>query len=266
MTCLSAHGLEGPSLALSVPVHLPDPYLMGVTHGWATATGPRPDNQDRCAAGPTWAVVSDGAGGQPGGALAATLTVDAVGSRLATAGPAPDEALVLRAVDAAHEAVRDRQAADGRVATMAATLTLAVAVEPGGRLWLVANVGDSPAWLVGPTVAVRVTEDHNAAAELVRAGVLTAEEGRRSPGRHLITRAIGAAEAPAADIALVPLPRGGRLVLASDGIGVLNGEAIMEVVADTPEPPTIARRLVAEALAAGATDNVTVVVVGAGDP
>ena len=239
---------------------------MGVTHGWATATGPRRDNQDRCAAGATWAVVSDGAGGQPGGALAATLTVDAVGTRLARAGPAPDEALVIRAVDAAHAAVRDRQAADARVATMAATLTLALAAEPGGRLWLLANVGDSPAWLVGPAGAVRVTEDHNAAAEMVRAGVLTAEEARRSPGRHLITRAIGAAEPPAPDVALVPLPPGGRLVLASDGLGVLDGEAIMEVVADTPEPPTIARRLVAEALAAGATDNVTAVVVGAARP
>jgi len=239
---------------------------MGVNYGWATATGPRPDNQDRCAAGPTWAVVSDGAGGQPGGALAATLTVDAVWSRLATAGPAPDEALVLRAVDAAHLAVRDGQAADARVATMAATLTLAVAAQPGGRLWLLANVGDSPAWLVGPGGAVRVTEDHNAAAELVRAGVLTAEEGRRSPGRHLITRAIGATEAPAADLAVVPVPPGGRLVLASDGLGVLDGAAIMEVVADTPEPPTIARRLVAQALAAGATDNVTAAVVGPGQP
>jgi PPM family protein phosphatase len=238
---------------------------MRVTHGWATATGPRPDNQDRCAAGPTWAVVSDGAGGHRGGALAATLTVDAVAPRLAAAGPTPDEDLVVAAVEAAHAAVRARQDADMAVADMAATVTLAVAAEPGRRLWLVANVGDSPAWLAGPAGAVRVTQDHNAAAELVRAGVLTADEARTSPGRHLITRAIGGVDPPAADVALVTVPPGGRLVLASDGLGVLDEPAIMEVVADTPEPPTIARRLVAEALAGGTSDNVTVVVVGPAD-
>ena len=240
---------------------------MGSAYGWATATGPRPDNQDRCAVGPTWAVVSDGAGGHRGGALAARLTVDAVAPRLATVHVGPTEAaLVLEAVDAAAAAVRDRQVAEPAVADMAATVTLAVVAEPGRRLWWVGNVGDSPAWLVSADSAVRITQDHNAAAELVRAGVLSVDEARTSPGRHVITRCIGGGGlgVPEVDVAAVAIPPGGRLVLASDGLSVLDGAAMMDVVADTPELFTIARRLVAEALAAGATDNVTVVVV-AGD-
>jgi len=239
---------------------------MGSAYGWATATGPRPDNQDRCAVGPTWAVVSDGAGGHRGGALAARLTVDAVAPRLAGAPGRTEAALILDAVDAAAAAVRDRQVAEPAVSGMAATVTMAVVAEPGRRLWWVGNVGDSPAWLVSADSAVRITEDHNAAAELVRAGVLSVDEARTSPGRHVITRCIGGGGpvVPEVDVAAVALPPGGRLVLASDGLSVLDGAAMMEVVADTPEPPTIARRLVAEALAAGAADNVTVVVV-AGD-
>lgn len=239
---------------------------MGSAYGWATATGPRPDNQDRCAVGPTWAVVSDGAGGHRGGALAARLTVDAVAPRLAGAPGRTEAALILDAVDAAAAAVRDRQVAEPSVSDMAATVTMAVVAEPGRRLWWVGNVGDSPAWLVSADSAVRITQDHNAAAELVRAGVLSVDEARTSPGRHVITRCIGGGGpvVPEVDVAAVALPAGGRLVLASDGLSVLDGAAIMDVVADTPEPPTIARRLVAEALAAGAADNVTVVVV-AGD-
>ncbi len=239
---------------------------MGSAYGWATATGPRPDNQDRCAVGPTWAVVSDGAGGHRGGALAARLTVDAVAPRLAGAPGRTEAALILDAVDAAAAAVRDRQVAEPAVSDMAATVTMAVVAEPGRRLWWVGNVGDSPAWLVSADSAVRITDDHNAAAELVRAGVLSVDEARTSPGRHVITRCIGGGGpvVPEVDVAAVALPAGGRLVLASDGLSVLDGAAIMDVVADTPEPPTIARRLVAEALAAGATDYVAVGVVAGG--
>jgi hypothetical protein len=53
--------------------HLGDPHggndpAEAIDAAWATATGPRPDNQDLADATPRWAVVSDGAGGLPGGA------------------------------------------------------------------------------------------------------------------------------------------------------------------------------------------------------
>ena len=77
---------------------------------------------------------------------------------------------------------------------MAATLTLAAAA--GGDRWLVAGIGDSPAWLVTARCITRVTDDDNAAAELVRAGVISADEARTHPGRHWITRALGATTGP----------------------------------------------------------------------
>jgi PPM family protein phosphatase len=231
--------------------------------GWATDRGPRPDNQDRCAAAPTWAVVSDGAGGHRGGGLAATLVVGAAAAVLTTAGAATarggGERAVMAAVAAADRAVAERQAADPAVADMAATVTVALA-EPGGDAWLVANVGDSPAWRIGPDRVDHLTEDHNAAAELVRAGAITADEARRHPGRHVVTQSAGGRERPDPAVSRVVLRPGDRLVLASDGVAVLPEEAIMVAVLASPSPDAAARAVVDAALAAGTRDNVTVVV------
>ncbi len=260
--------------------------------GWATATGPRPDNQDRAAVSPTWAIVSDGAGGHRGGALAAELTVDAAVARFtaawdsvagatgdivgaAAADPSLvgdsggvrdsviDPGVVGDAVADADAAVRARQAADPDVASMAATLTLAVAarIRPDGSTWIVANVGDSPAWRLAGGRLTRVSEEDNLAAELVRAGAITRDEARRHPGRHVITQAVGAAQTVAASPATVTLRPGDRLVLASDGIEVLDDASMMEVMSGAPSATQAARRLVDAALARGATDNVTVAVI-----
>jgi protein phosphatase len=234
-----------------------------VDAGSATATGPRPENQDRVAVSSAWAVVSDGAGGHRGGALAAQLSLDAAVTRIEAAGATVDGALVQRALDDAHRAVHARQAQDDAVATMAATLTMAVAASAGagGSTWFVANVGDSPAWSLAAGRLTRLSEEHNLAAELVRTGAISRDEARTHPGRHIITLAIGGdAEVTAAPMA-VELHPGDALVLASDGVEVLDESTIVEVVPDAPSATQAARRLVDAALARGATDNVTVAVV-----
>lgn len=231
--------------------------------GWATATGPRPDNQDRAAVSPTWAVVSDGVGGNRGGSVAAQLTVEAAVARLTAAGEAVDPGIVGDVVSDADAAVRARQAADPDVASMAATITLAVAtaIGPGGSVWDVANVGDSPAWVLASGRLTRVSEEDNLAAELVRAGAISRDEARRHPGRHVITQAVGGEATAVASPATVTLRPGDGVVLASDGIDVLDETAMMEVVYGAPSAAQAARRLVDAALARGATDNVTVAVI-----
>jgi protein phosphatase len=241
-----------------------DGGLLGpIDTAWATATGPRAENQDRAATSPLWAVVSDGAGGLPGGATAARLTTEAAVANLAAATGPLDDNVVARAVTAANQAVRAHQAADERVATMAATLTLAAAaaVEPAGSAWLVANLGDSPAWLVADGRISRVSQEDNVAAELVRSGAISADEARRHPGRHIVTRAVGTAGTVAVSPTTVRLGPRHHLVLASDGVEVLADQAIMDVVDGAPDAHQAARRLVDAALAAGATDNVTVAVI-----
>lgn len=251
------------------PFRRPVPRLAvrGLDHldyGGATACGVRSENQDRWATGPDWLVVSDGIGGHTGGALAATLTVDAVHQLLEDRAGEPAEALVADAVRRANAAVRARRAVDPRVSDMGATVVLGVAssVEADEGRWAVTGVGDSPAWLVTENGAVQVTADHNVAAGLVRSGAITPEASVDHPGRHLLLRAVGIEARLETTAIEVRLGVGDALVLASDGLSaVIAPVEIHAVVTAAPSMAEASQRLVDMALRAGTTDNVTVAAV-----
>ncbi|QXC63047.1 protein phosphatase 2C domain-containing protein [Aquihabitans sp. G128] len=238
-----------------------------IDHGWATACGPRSENQDRGAAAPAWLVVSDGIGGHAGGATAAALTVDAVAAVLAPVA-APDgvgpEDLLAAAVARANDAVRAGRAADPAVADMGATVVLAVA-DPAavdGSRWLVASVGDSPAWVARREGVQQLTHDDNVAGELARTGAITAEAAEHHPGRHLLLRAMGLEATVAVTPIEVVLGPGDALVLASDGLsGVLGPADIHAAIATAPTMAGAAATLVERSLQAGTRDNVTVAAV-----
>jgi PPM family protein phosphatase len=264
-----------------------------IESGFATALGRRPDNQDRCAIATRWVVLSDGAGGHKGGAVAAELSVEAVVACLESAGiegettppesdrPAPSTAgdgepasarpatpseplggVVIEAVCRANQAVRARRQEDPDVASMAATLIVAVAsaVSAHESTWLVAGIGDSRALLVTPMATTQVTEDDNVAAQLVKSGKLTEAEAQVHPGRHWITRAIGPDEQVEPHTTRVQLFGGDVLVVASDGLDVLAPDDVRAAVGAPGTAREIAERLVAQALQKGAADNVTAVV------
>lgn len=230
--------------------------------GWATDVGARAENQDRCAVSPRWAVVSDGLGGHAGGAVAAQLVVEAAAARLGSAGGVTERATVEQAVRDANDAVLAGRATDESVSGMCATLTLAAAtsVLDEQSAWLVCNVGDSPAWFVSPSGAVRVTEDQNLATELLRAGTITAEAARHHPGRHVVTQAIGVRRDVIPSINAVVLRPGDALIVASDGLSELPHD-IRDLLAGPASAEEMAAQLVNFALQDGATDNVTTAVV-----
>lgn len=262
------------------PAELPDPMPpdpmppVAATVTGATDAGPRAENQDRWAAGPGWAVVCDGVGGHRGGAHAATTALDAVVAVLDGADPGRGTGTgdrLVRAAEAANAAVVAGRAADPAVGDMATTLVVAAhdATAPppdgGGERWVVLQVGDSPAWHVTADDARSVTWDHSLVGDLVRAGALTPAEARAHPSRHVVTRAIGITPEVDPELFVVDLGPGELLVLCSDGLSDVAGPEVVATVADR-NPDDVAAGLVAEALARGTRDNVTVVVVGRPGP
>jgi PPM family protein phosphatase len=230
--------------------------------GFATALGDRLENQDRCAVSERWMVLSDGAGGHAGGALAADVTVDAVVACLSSARLPVGIPLLEEAARRANQAVRSRRRADSAVAGMAATLTVAVAtsVVEDESDWLVSNIGDSRAWVVRPDGSAQVTEDDNVAAQLVKAGAITPAEALGHPGRHWITRAIGPEDRIVPQMSVVYLRPGDALLLCSDGLDSLSPEVIHDLMLATAGSKDAAEQLVDRALALGAMDNVTAAV------
>src|SRR4051794_28900186 len=113
----------------------------------ASATGPRPDNQDRWFARPRLAVLSDGMGGYTGGAVAAETPI-AAAVAAAGEGAGASEPMLRTMFTAANDGVRVARASSPELDRMGATLTVAGQVDDDPRRWLVASAGDSPAFVV----------------------------------------------------------------------------------------------------------------------
>lgn len=202
-----------------------------------------------------WAV-ADGMGGHENGALASATVVAAL-EAVGAAGSAPDllamlEAGVLKANDDLRAEI------DRRGATMGATLVcLLIHQRHFACLWS----GDSRIYLVRGGIIAQVSRDHTEVQDMVDRGLLTAEEAKRSPRRHIITHAIGVHETPELDLENGEIADGDAFLLCSDGLTehVADTEILAAVEAGGAQAACDA--LLALTLERGARDNVTVVIV-----
>ena len=126
---------------------------------------------------------------------------------------------------------------------------------------VLANVGDSRTYLFRHDRLRRVTVDHSYVQELVATGHITEDEARTHPRRNIITRALGIEPDVRVDWWTLPLIRGDRFVLCSDGlVDEVDDADIASILVDATDPQTAADALVAAANAAGGRDNITVIV------
>ncbi len=168
------------------------------------------------------------------------------------------EAALLEAVAGAQAAVR--AAAQEIDALDDAGTTLTVGLIAGMTLFC-AQVGDSRAYLWRHSQLRRLTLDHSGAAALVAAGVISEEEARDHPVAHQLYRYLGGpAHAAKADIAKHALAPGDVVLLCSDGLWDMLGDAAIagQLLAAT-DLEDAAARLIDAANAAGGEDNITVV-------
>ena len=130
--------------------------------------------------------------------------------------------------------------------------------------WLTVNVGDSRTYLLRDGELTALTSDHSHVQTLVDAGEITRDEARRHPKRNVITRAVGVGVRGGPDVRVVPARVGDRVMACSDGaIEALSEDDLAGILGQGAEPMETAQEVVRRACAAGASDDVTVVVVDA---
>ena len=138
--------------------------------------------------------------------------------------------------------------------------TLTAAMLEGERL-LIAQVGDSRAYLLHKGHLQQITRDHSLMADLIEAGQITPEEARVHPNRSVITRAIGSDIHMRPDIYELNVDAGDRILLCSDGLSsMISNNAIESIMRRQSDAQHCADELVNAALENGGADNVTVVV------
>lgn len=127
---------------------------------------------------------------------------------------------------------------------------------------VIAQVGDSRAYLLHKGQMQQLTRDHSLVADLIEAGQITEAEARVHPQRSVITRALGSDPRTQPDLFEITVEAGDRLLLCSDGLStMLEDDQIAKILANHSEPQRCAAQLVNEAVGRGGYDNVTVIVV-----
>lgn len=241
---------------------------MDTRWGMATDAGHRSVNEDAALAHPPVFAVADGMGGHARGDMASRCAVDALREVARRAAAPLTAADVTAALTRAAEQIQATMATEaGADAVAGTTVAGAVRTEHGGEpAWLVLNVGDSRVYRLRGTTFEQVSVDHSLVQEMVDAGTLDPAAARTHPRRNIITRAVGTDREVEPDFFMLPAHPGDRLLLCTDGlVGELEDHEIAGVLFATANPAEAAAALVARAVAAGAEDNVTVVVVDTGD-
>ena len=231
---------------------------------WGAATDPgrvRKANEDGVLVAPGVFAVADGMGGHAAGEVASAVALQTVEARLDP--KVATMASVTDVVRAANEAVHRRSLQDPATRGMGTTLTLIAPAAGGdGDRLVLANVGDSRAYLLADGELRQLTRDHSYVEEMLAAGQITAEEARKHPHRHVVTRVLGVEPSVAVDTWLLTPERGDRYLLCSDGlINEVADEEIARLILGAADPQSAAQALVDAANAAGGRDNISVVVI-----
>lgn len=218
------------------------------------------------------AVVTDGVGGQMAGEIASQLAVETI-KQYFDALPQVDEHNLLlhlkQAVNGANTAVFNRAQADSEAQGMATTIVVGAVLN--GRLYT-SHVGDSRIYLLRHGRFAQITQDHSWVQEAVSAGLLTPEQAKSHPNRHVIRRSLGSLPETEVDQIPVstgdqalkqgmPLVAGDVVLLCSDGLTdmVPDGEILASLQTHEGDWDAAVAELIEKANAAGGRDNITLI-------
>ncbi len=228
---------------------------LDIAAGFATALGPRADNQDfgavhigtpseRVLHGIV-AVVADGVSGSKAGRVASELaTRSFIDGYLSSSPLGGIAAAGVASLMGFNRWLHARGKADPTMTGAATTFT---ALVMRGREAVALHVGDSRAWHFRDGVLTRLTEDH----------VLP------QPGMsHVLYRAVGIEADVRLDVRTMPLRPHDRLLLTTDGVhGVVSEATLIRLLARRASPDADAKAIVDDATDAGTSDNATAIVI-----
>lgn len=226
-----------------------------IAAGFATALGPRKDNQDfgavhlgtpsEQALHGMLAIVADGVSGSKGGQIASELAgrtfIDGYLDQNPLKGVA---AAGVAALTGYNRWLHAKGRSDPDMEGAATTFT---ALVMRGREATALHVGDSRAWHFRDGVLTRLTEDH----ALTQPGL-----------NHVLYRAIGIEPDLRLDVQTVTLKAHDRLLLTTDGVhGVVSEEDLIRMLARRASPEADAQAIVDKAGEEETRDNATAIVI-----
>jgi protein phosphatase len=217
------------------------------------------------------AVLADGMGGYNAGEIASGMATAFIKSELSRwileAGSTGQTKEVRRAmeicVDNANMAIYNSANSNSAYAGMGTTLV--VGVFRDDRL-LLGHIGDSRCYLLRAGVLSQITKDHSLLQEQIDAGLISEEQAANSSIKNLVTRALGVEDMVLLDVNEHVVEPGDLYLMCSDGLSdMVNDEQIARIVNEETGLDQKAGLLISAANENGGRDNISVLMVLAGE-
>jgi protein phosphatase len=201
--------------------------------------------------------VADGLGGHNAGEVASALALEVLSEEIGSA-PAvwPVAKRLRRAVQEANLRIYNKSSTVPELRHMGTTLTATTLV---GDTLVAAHVGDCRLYLLRDGNLTQLTKDHTWVWEQVQYGILSPEEARNHPKRHMLSRSLGQDLILAIDMLSMSVRPGDVLIQCSDGMhALLSDEEILALLPPARQIDAACRALIHRAKDNGGDDNISV--------
>jgi len=204
-------------------------------------------------------VVADGMGGHKGGETASAIAADFIVDK--TKAGDPLEKSIAEAHHAIIQASEEGKGPEGMGTTV-------VALRINENNYEIAWVGDCRAYLWDGITLKQLTKDHSYVQHLVDSGVISASESANHPYQDVLIQALGAADINDVNVETITheLHQNEQILLCSDGLTKeITDKGIADTLALELEEQEKVDLLIRTALKNGGKDNITAILVSAGD-
>ena len=208
-------------------------------------------------------MLADGVGGNKSGEIASQSALDALEKFIRHNPPEwlKDDEEIFRyfraAINYVNQFIVKLSDAKPQYAGMATTLCFTYIHD--GTMYI-ANIGDSRVYLIHNGAIQQITDDHTYVNDLVKMGAITKEEAATHARKNVITRAIGSNANNEPDCFSVPVVKGDKVLLCSDGLyDELDDRSILTRITRFDDMMIVAEDLVGMANDHGGNDNISVI-------
>jgi PPM family protein phosphatase len=209
-------------------------------------------------------IIADGMGGHKNGEIASGVAVRVVAKYLLNKvylrflelhNEPMDESIQETLQNALAEAQRSvLRYAPGGGTTFTCALML-------GEQITIAHIGDSRGYFIYPDGRIqKITKDHSLVQRMVEIGEITEIQAQTHPQKNVLLRALGQNDPVKPDIQTFQFPRGGYLLLCSDGLwGQISDNDIYRIVTSNEDTTISCHELIELANKNGGPDNISVI-------
>jgi serine/threonine protein phosphatase PrpC len=217
-------------------------------------------------------IIADGMGGHSAGEVASKVAVEVIQKNITNwikkdiledeLFDFPDTTLsrmgnyILSSIKLANRVIYEMSSEYNEYKGMGTTIGV-LAIMPSAVIS--ANVGDSKIYLFRGGSMETLSKEHNVVAEHLEMGLISKEEAKNSPLRHMLTRNLGSLGTVNADVFEIEPRDKDRFLLCTDGLtDLVSDEEILAIVNQSDDLEYVCQQLVDEANERGGHDNTTV--------